>query len=247
MKRSLLLPFVLPPLVTAVVLIAVAWNRAEALAPIVLSERELSLRPRSDDNSVATFYLQWQQRTSRDGQIDCAKLQALGLSCRVAPADRDAARHDGRTLPRRAFVAFELAGPAWEALMAERVKEVESATQRGVPLHMNADKDLRERSSRLVAVDADRDAAVLRHRYPDSSRYLVTAAVVRVVLMAPPREQPYVIGVIDRVDPGELHVPRDLATQLPPPTTAPEAERPGYRVSVRYGARVEPWIEAIER
>jgi hypothetical protein len=246
MMRRLLLPLALPPLVTAAILTTAAWNRADALAPIVLSERELYLRPRSDDNSVATTYLQWQQRTGRDGPLDCGKLQAIGLKCRVPPPDRSAAGHDRRALQRRAFVAFELAGPAWDALVAERAEEVTSAVRRGPPAQMLADRDFRERGSRLVVVDVDRDAATLRQRYPDATRYLVTAAVVRAVSFSPTNEPPYVIGMVDRVDPSELHVPSDLAARLPPPPAAPDAQRPGYRVSIRYGRRVEPWIVAIE-
>jgi hypothetical protein len=233
MTRGLGVALALPPLVTTVVLVRAALNRGEALEPIILSERELSLRPRSDDNSVATMDLRWQQRTSRDGWFHCVKLRALGLDCSVAPGDADAARHYGRLLPRRAFVAFELGGAAWERLMAERGPDVESAA---------------ERSSRLVAVDADRDAATLRGRHADPTRYLITAAVVRAMLVVPPRGQPYITGIVERVDPGALHVPTELATQLPSAGRASDPEqRPLYRVSVRYGRRLEPWIVAIGR
>jgi hypothetical protein len=222
-------------------------NRTEALEPIVLTERELSLRPRSDDNSVATMFLQWQQGMSRDGWFDCLKLRALGLDCDLPPADADAPRRYGRVLPRQVFVAFELGGAAWEALMAERAREMESAAQRGVPMRPLAVDDLRERGSRLVAVDADPDATTLRQRYPDARRYLVTAAVVRVALISPLNEQPYVIGLVDRVDPGALHVPTGLAGRLPRENAGPDAgRRARYRVSVRYGRRVEPFITAID-
>jgi hypothetical protein len=247
MSRRLLVPLALPLLVTAAVLMAVTLNRTAALEPIDLTERELSLRPRSADNSVATMFLQWQQRTSRDGWFDCAKLRTLGLECDVPPADADAARRYGRRLPRQVFVAFELGGAAWDALMAERATELESAAQRGVPMRPLAVDDFRDRSSRLIAVDADRDATALRQRYPDARRFLITAAVVRIALISPPNEQPYLVGLIDRVDPGALHVPLDLAARLPRERGGPDAERRvRYRVSVRYGRRVEPFITAID-
>ena len=246
MKRGLLLSLALPPLVTAIVLIAVAFNRAEALAPIVLTERELSLRPRTDDNSVATLFLQWQHSTGRDSWLDCAKLGTLGIECDVPATQTDAPRHYARMLPRRVFVAFELGGAAWEKLMAERAREIALAPRRDVPVRPPADDDFRERSSRLVAVDADRDAAVLRHRYPDSSRYLVTAAVVHPVLMAPVKEQSYIVGTVNRVDPGELHVPTELAARLPRARVGSYSEsRPRYRVFVRYGRRLEPWVTDV--
>src|SRR5262249_19090429 len=118
MNRRLLLALVLPPLVAAAVFTEVAVNRVDSVGPIGLSERELSLLPRSGDNSVATMVLQWQQRTSRNGGFDCVKLQALGMDCAVSPTSSDAPRHYGRMLPRRAFVAFELSGPAWEQLIS---------------------------------------------------------------------------------------------------------------------------------
>jgi hypothetical protein len=113
MKGGLLLSLALPPLVTATVLIAVAFNRAEALEPIVLTERELSLRSRSDDNSVTTMFLQWQHPAGRDSWLDCAKLGTLGMECDMPSTHSDAPRHYARMLPRRVFVAFELGGAAW--------------------------------------------------------------------------------------------------------------------------------------
>src|SRR2546425_170451 len=157
-----------------------------------------------------------------------------------------ARRHYARTLPRGVFVAFELGGAAGEKLMAERAREIVSAPQRDLPARPPADDDFRARSSRLVAVDADRDAAVLRHRYQDSSRYLVTAAVVHPVLMAPVKEQPYIVGTVNRVDPGELHVPTELAARLPRARGDSYSEsRPQYRVFVRYRRRLEPWVTDV--
>jgi hypothetical protein len=248
MTRGLIVASAVPPVVTAVVLVLAALNRAGALEPLVLSERELSLRPRSDDNSVATMDLQWQQQVSRDGWFDCVKLEALGLDCGVEPGDVDAARHYGRLLPRRAFVAFEMGGPAWEKLMAERARDMEAGARQGTPVRARAADDFREHSSRLVAVDADLDAATLRQRHPDPTRHLITAAVVRAVLMAPLGELPYITGMVERVDPGALYVPTELATQLPAARRAFDpGQRPRYRVSVRYGRRLEPWIVAIGR
>lgn len=87
-RTSIALLVVIPLLFTAAVLAEVAINRREGglREPIVLSERELSLAPRDDDNTAAMAWLMWSDRQ------------------RPLP-DRRAVRRD---LPRRVFVALAL-------------------------------------------------------------------------------------------------------------------------------------------
>ena len=58
--RPFVVALLLPLLVTAATLGAVAWNRSGGRGPIVLSDREVSVSAPTGDNTTATFWLAWQ-------------------------------------------------------------------------------------------------------------------------------------------------------------------------------------------
>jgi hypothetical protein len=64
--RPFLVALLLPLVVTAATLAAVAWNRSAGRGPIVLSERELQATAFDNDNTTATLWLVWQ--TERRGR-----------------------------------------------------------------------------------------------------------------------------------------------------------------------------------
>ena len=177
--RSFAIALLLPIWVTGATLASVSRNRSGGRDPIVLSEREVFVSPRSDDNTTATLWLAWQPSAGMNAR----------MAARAAEAAGDPAASGDRSLPRQAFIALELNGPAFRALPVEREREL---------------------TSRLVAIDIDPDASVLAQRYPNARTHLISAGVVRV-----PAGAPYAEGIILSLEPPRIHVPRDLAVQLP--------------------------------
>jgi hypothetical protein len=245
MRRAVAGALVMPVAFTAAVLGGVSWNRSAGRGPTVLTERELWLNPRSDDNSVTTMSIQWVEDIRGESWLDRMKLAALGFESDVDPDAPEAETYYARQVPRRAYIAFEYDGPAWEKLFARREAEArETQTDRGVTESL---KLLRERASRLVPVDAGLDVDALARRYPDAQRYLIAAGVVRLIRIRPEKEPALLTGSVGEIDPRTVHVPRDVAARIPLAGSSrwdPDS-RLRYRVEVWYGRRFEPWITSI--
>jgi hypothetical protein len=237
--RSFIIALILPLWVTGATLASVSRNRSGGREAIVLSEREVFVSPRTDDNTTARVSLSWQPpSTAPDTWFNADKLAQLGFDTRLAGTEL----RDRRQLPRDVFVVLELDGPAWREFLRERFTDV------GVPRPERTIADeLAEKGSRLVVIDADRDAAVLESRYPDPRRHLITAGTARPQLVFMPNQSPHVVGIIDRIMPQQIHVPREWAAQLSPYDPREGRVSTRVEVEVRYGRNYEPWVTAIRR
>ena len=111
--------------------------------------------------------------------------------------------------------------PAWDS---------GAGRQRGFAALELRDDPRRAGASRLMVVDVAADAATLMRRYPDGRTHIITAAQIMV-----PAGQSIDAGWVVSVEPGSIHVPRDLG--LPP--------RGPFEIELWYGANHEPWIGAI--
>jgi hypothetical protein len=241
--RAFVIALILPLWVTGATLASVSRNRSGGREAFVLSERELFVSPRTDDNTTARLWLSWQPPSMRrDSWFNAQKLRQLGFDVPEVADTAGAESYVRRGMPRDVFVALELDGPAWRAFLEERARSV--VVPRG---ERTIADELAEKGSRLVVVDADPDAAVLESRYPDARRYLITAGTARAQVVSMPNEPPYVVGTIERLMPQQIHVPREWASQLP--RYEPSAERISERfeVEIRYGRNYEPWVTAIRR
>lgn len=249
-------------IVNAALLAGVAWNRfGEPEAVVELTERELALPYGgwgSRENTGISLSI---RRTGREqGWLDRDKLAELGFD-----VDRytGGERHRRRPIERRAYVALEYDGPAFEALLAERVRKVETAREdleageidhRQVEVFEAELERYATARSRLVAVDAAVDAETLRERYADSERHVVMRALVRMrAVTTPNRAQAVGIqGRISRLLPGRVHVPRrfhdalDRATSGKGRADVGDHEPPRYRVTLAFGRSAEPWITGVE-
>jgi hypothetical protein len=196
--RPFIIALLLPIWITVATLASVSRNRSGGREPIALSERETFLRRGVADNTTATAGIAWQP--------------SAAMAVR-----RNATRH--RTVPRRAYVALELNGPAFRALPIERE---------------------RDQTTRLVAIDIDRDAAVLEARYPNARTHLIAAAMVDV-----PAGASYAEGIVLNLDPQQVHVPPEFAARIPGyEPHGGRAIRP-FELEVRYGLNSEPWVTAV--
>jgi hypothetical protein len=175
-------------------------------------------------------------------------------------------------LPKKAFAALEYEGQAWQQYRQRQRDEIAllaTKVQQGKLEAQSAERQRQEKlfalgvASRLFFVDAGVDAAALRRRYPDRSRYVIVPARLRMYSdwrrRNPGEKAEWRLrGRLEQVLVDRLHVPRDLAGKLP---SEPGKSRiqPGYTyynpkapARVRYqariavGRRLEPWIKGIE-
>lgn len=260
--------------VNSAVLGGVAWNRSgQPEATLQLTERELPLRHRyvrSKENSGLGLTLRLFEDSHSPEWLDERKLRALGFRPeRYYAADESGYERDKRALPRRAYVVLEFDGPAWQAALEEREQELaelnrkietgEATVKERERLKKSLER-MRHSGSRLLAVDAGDDARVLRERYPDTSRYLITTAEFRMRIdrsKSAERETGWAVvrGHIGRIHSSRIHVPLQhheaLQAVLGSDTRshrrrgAGPVESPRYAVTLHYGKRYEPWVAGI--
>jgi len=148
--------------------------------------------------------------------FDRAKLHELGFDC--APIGEGKDNVPRRPLPKLVFAALEY----------------EYKERPPIP----------DRVTGLTLVDAARTAAELRAKYPDTTRYLIVQAMVRVSVRVIPNlrgshlssNPPDWWGEAVEILPSEVYVPLPLASEL---------DRTCYSVTLCYGRHFEPWISAI--
>lgn len=251
MKRTSLLAAAVIVLIANTFALAHAWrNRSGPMTTdITLTERELPLSYNSDDdNSGVAFNLRW---TDPRGFIygaydpspwlDQNHLQELGFDTSVAASDSKAFDYYLRQRPRRGFVALEYDGPSWQ----KWIDDVEAqARKRSLAAPYMTQANQRESSTRLIAIDAGRDPVRLRARHPDRGSVIIVPAVIRIAPRPGNATVPArLLGYIQEI-PSSIHVPRpfsDVFQHL-------QGVRNGltYRVHLRYGASLEPWIVGVE-
>lgn len=252
-------------LVNVVVLGGAAWNRSgPPEATLTLTERELPMSRSfvSDENSGVGLNLQL-CGAGDTSWFDEAKLKALGFDPEAYIAQDEASRK--RPLPRRAYAVLEFSGPAWEeALRRERQKVTEPRAQidageavQGLEAPDQRLRRMQTRDSRLVPVDAGNDPQALRKRYPDSARYVITPAQVRMYRCFLSGCETPVYGRVTRILTRSIHVPVEyhgilaeaLGRERPSWGSSyydKDVPGPRYRVTLHYGSRYEPWIAGIE-
>jgi hypothetical protein len=268
-QASLMVAAAIIVIANALALLHVARNRAGSpTAEITLTNRELRhfTPSEGDEDSSVTLVLQWTDPNSlwRPAQVeappswlDRQKLQTLGFDCSVDPESSRAATFYSRQLPRRTYIALEYDGPAWQAWRAWREAYERSTVQAQVPTQPRNSAESRLLGSRLVAIDADLDHNSLRARHPDRGSVLILPAAVAITLdpfpypnqkVVPPRPA-RIIGGIQQAH-YTISVPRPFSDEFRRlhPTLRAEAETDAvlYRVRLRYGSELEPWVTALE-
>jgi Domain of unknown function (DUF4824) len=254
MKRGSLLSAAAVVLVANAFTLVHVWrNRSGAVdSDITLTERELTEYYKADDeDSGVSLHLRWtdQWRSlyllhSPAVWLDQKILQEVGFDISVAPSDKAASDFYARQRARRAFVALEYDGPAWRKWMDDVEHQAQQQFQ--VTPRMEPTNP-REISTRLVAIDASSDAARLRGRHPDKGSVIIVPAVIRIVVEpkgAKTAAQPQLHGSIEQI-PSSIHVPlpfSEVFRRLP----AGDRNTATYRVHLRYGSLLEPWIVGVE-
>jgi hypothetical protein len=224
------------------VLVKEAHNRSGSPATAVeLTERELRLERPQRESTALFLNLKWEPAWRRfkfedgPGWFNQAKLEELGYDCRLPLTDPSAAAHYRDMPAKEAFAVLEYNEAAWS----------------------DGGED-RSSWSRLLAVDAGRDFARLRRKYPDTRRFLIVPSEVMLSYVAKwdpntRRDAPgaYLRGSIVQmlvnqisVPPSERHVLESLSQTTNDYFATPEgrARGPRYAVVLYYGRNHEPWI-----
>jgi hypothetical protein len=226
-------------LLTVVAFITLSgWNRsAPPRLQITLSERELRLwnmaRSASGDDSGVQLRIEIQRR---DDPLDARnwlteeRLRMLGFAFDVAPGAPEAEQTYTRRLPRIAWVAFELNGPAWRDIERRLALRPDAPDRHGTVTD----------ASRLVPVDASLDFDTLLARYPYG--HLVLRASIDLGFVPPANKGPLVYGRIRNVIPSAVTVPRGLRDRFLPRDAPPPHH---YGVDLAVGRLGIPYVTAI--
>jgi hypothetical protein len=221
---------------------AAAWNRRGDVQAIVLSERELALPGGwPSDDADARLRLQWQGRHEpQDARLWLTdmKLRELGFITGVSAGAPEAERTYGRSLPRLAWVAFELEGPAWKALAERRMMIAPSADDER---HFAPPRN----ESRLVPIDAAASRDPLRRRYANAP-VIVLPAVIEMRYRNWPKEGPSVWAEVASLVAPDVSIPAHLRGRLPPGPRKADDDAPRYAVELRVGRLGAVWVEDIQ-
>ena len=221
---------------------AAAWNRSGSPQAIVVSERELALPwGWPSDDVDQRLRLEWQRRGEpQDARLwlTDVKLGELGFMIGVPVGAPEAELFYGRSLPRLAWVAFELNGPAWRAIEQRRAMAATPDPQDPTRRFARPGD-----WSRLVPIDAAAIAETLRRRYQNAP-VIVLRAVIRLRYRTSPTEGPSVWAEVDSLVSPDVSIPARLRGRLPATGRAP-ADPPRYEIELRVGRLGAPWVEDI--
>ncbi len=231
----------------AILLGRVALNRSGGpIQTMELTDRELPMMPRDQEDSSVSLRVTWrsfytgpasaQFPLDRETTFDSEKLQSLGFNCGTPDSKSQLYRAPQRRL---LYVALEL-------------REVASAESSGQSAPMPAGSQERSVAgknrarSRLVVVDAARNFAQLRGKYPDARSHLIVQGIVAASTFHDPKTEKESgwVGRVTGILPPEIHVPLPYSRDL----NRPEAEKgrlSDYTVTLLYGRNMEPWIGSI--
>jgi len=277
--HTLVAGIALVALTNAVALGGVAWNRSGTPeSELKLSQRELwDIYSSRYDRETGGSELMLRWRVLSQGYpvgyyeghsgmlewLDEAKLAALGFDVSKQPDPARESRRYKRLLPREALIVLELDGPAAQKSLERARERLAQETAKGdaekdkkdmnrVKMAAEALKHEETSNSRLFAVDAGPDAAALRAKYPDRSRYTIVRGKVRAYppVMTGPESDRRWRGYLESLDSPRINVPLEfreaagLAMRAIPQPGALEAGT-RFEVTVAFGKRFEPWVTGV--
>jgi Domain of unknown function (DUF4824) len=262
--------FVLLVITNIVVLAGVFSNRSGTHdATLTLTERELPLPYiHRKENSELALRIAWRSPSEEREYYDrgtpswlnTAKLRELGFNLDEIGNRMKPEHTYRRPLPKEVFIVLEYDGSFYQTAVQQaeenlakqepRYKEYPN-DKRVENTYKNAKNRLQEErisKSRLFAVDAGRDPRLLRKKYSDRSRYVITKGVVRVISYYNKEKQ--VLGSITKLSVATLHVPlsqrKTFDSILAQHTLTFNAiHPPRYEVKLAFGSRFEPWILSV--
>ena len=227
------------------------------------------------ENSGIALTLQWRVLSKEDkgrdgwqtsatgfgsvpGWLDKAKLAALGFDTSQSEDTRQGRMYYDKMRPKEVLLVLELDGPAYRAALARAQRRFQSekdlpkanpGKNEFVVRAKNAAEvlDLEQRVySRLFVVDAGRDVASLRAKYPDRGRYAIVRGQIRPQVDEINRKSE-LTAYIDGLSISEITVPAAYRRIFEPLLNSTRTNQYGvaaspFEVTAAFGKRLEPWI-----
>ena len=274
-RNTVIAGLALIALTNAVALGGVAWNRSgEPDSVLKLTQRELSnpytygidresgaltlaltWRVLLDDPNLGAYQGSW----GSPAWLNEAKLAELGFDVARAMKQDRTGGHYQRLLPREALFVLEFDGPTWPKAVEQARKHArkEAADAGGASAkpgqhdRAKAAAEMLKReettNSRLFAVDAGLDAAALRAKYPDRSRYAIVTGKVRAYRDG---KGDKLQGHIAEIHNARVNVPLELVPSI---GSVPKRHRwtvgspdgPAFEATIAFGKRFEPWLLGV--
>jgi hypothetical protein len=256
----------------AVVLLGAAWNRqGQPESTLRLSEREL-VPPwayEKRDNSGLALRLRWRildeagddpylfrpgYSGGAPGWLDRAKMASLGFDVSLPDDELDDRRIFRRQLGREVFLVLELDGPAYAASMERAAAVAQRLNAKADAESIKAAADILEReksvNSRLFVVDAGLDAAALRAKFADRSRFAIAGGLVRPAGGWRKSERRH-SGHVSELSVDNVNVPLEFRPAFEGAVAEMDdrARKPKtrYEATLAYGKRLEPWLAGATR
>ncbi len=247
MKRGLILAAALVVVVSNLwVVVSVNRNRRTVTnGPVSLTERELRLSPMIGESTATFLDLKWNVHagTAEEGipaeWLNAAKLAELGFDCHVAATNATARDHYESLSSMPVYIVLEYEGDAEKAFSGISEKDARSALR-----------------THLTAVDAAKDPAQLRVKYPDLTRWILVHGLIRPFVQdrerwdRKPLPEPRLRGWIE-VFPSQIFVPKPHNQVLQAlrrdrnPAEKEQEAKPRFAVTVCWGAGYEPWVQSV--
>jgi hypothetical protein len=246
-QRSLIVAAALIVCATNAIALGFGWlNRRGVDDPgILLTERELPIASSGPESTATILRLQW---VSRDDQgFPCDKIRPLGFRCSDPALEYQSRDH--RQPSRNGVVVLEYDGPAWEEVRQRRDDQAAKFAAENPAATWNPWRE--NNQTHLIPVDVGNDAAALRREYPDSSRYLISAARISARPMPTADSKRTILrGFVDELLPSMINVPSPFSGTIERAERAhagesPQSWAPAYTVRLRYGRFLEPWVVVV--
>lgn len=272
-RNLFILSFALLVATNIIVLAGVASNRSgEPDTRITLSERELQLPYRvHEDNSGLTLRLTWRSLTDSEDAgysywrsphwLNEEKLRELGFEIDDSFRQREKQGFYKERIPKEVYIVLENNGEPYR----EAVRRTETLLEKAETLYNLQKEDkkrqeafkiaserlLQERKtkSRLFAIDAGLDPGILRKKYEDRARFIITKGLVKAEYDYNQKRKT-ISGYISKLTSESIHVPLQhrsvldsvLARNI---SKMNEFQEPRYEVELAYGGRLEPWVVTV--
>lgn len=244
---SRVLPLVLLIAAANLVMLASArGNRSGEADVIRLTERELRQEAATDRDSAVRLRLNYVGNVNWELRRNEPTMIALGFTCH--PRTGLPVETGSCGLARRAFVALEYEGRAWQELVAHREAERDRA-QANANYHSDYLDNLIKFGSRLVMIDASRDGIALRRAHP-ARNVIILPATARAWLttdVRSPSGGAAMTGSITPLPTTLVVSARDRRQLL----TLPASQygfggAPRFTVDLSVGSRHEPWVQNVQ-
>lgn len=240
-----------------------------------LTEREMNLPWRiHSENSGLYLRVVWRTAINKsyDGYysgsgfsswFNAKKLKELGFKIDTQLNSKEYQQHYNKQLPKEVYIVLEYNGDSYKnSLVMAKNELIES--EKKIKLNPE-DKDVLRKlerakenlknekltKSKLFAIDVGLDHALLRDRYSDRSKFIITRGIVRPRFYLKENKN-RVVGHITTLSVEKIHVPlkfkNELESILNKDTTRNDGiTPPRYKIELVYGKRLDPYIISVKQ